>query len=95
MSKPISYFNMQLVKNAAAGLLTSTKKRELITPVLEKRHWLLVKYRIQYKVLLYAFRAVHHMAPEYITALIHMNSGTPQRSFNFLLLSVPKTHSNT
>ncbi len=83
---------LQLVQNAAARLLTRTKKREHITPVLEKLHWLLVKYRIQYKVLLYVFKAVHDMAPEYITDLIHMNSGRPQRSFNCLLLSVPKTH---
>ncbi len=53
---------LQLVQYAAARLLTSTKKREHITPDLEKLHWLPVKYRIQYKVLLYVFKAVHDMA---------------------------------
>ncbi len=86
---------LQLVQNAAARLLTITKKREHITPVLEKLHWLPVKYRIQYKVLLYVFKAVHDMASEYIKDLIHMNSCRPQRSFNCLLLSVPKTHLKT
>ncbi len=79
---------LQLVQNAAARLLTITKKREHIT-------WLPVKYRIQYKVLLYVFKAVHDMALEYIKDLIHMNSCRPQRSFNCLLLSVPKTHLKT
>ncbi len=51
---------LQLVQNAAARLLTSTKKREHITPVLEKLHWLPVKYRIQYKVLLYVFNPLPH-----------------------------------
>lgn len=43
---------LQLVQNAAARLLTGIKKREHITPVLKRLHWLPVKYRIQYKVLL-------------------------------------------
>ncbi len=86
---------LQLVQYAAARLLTSTTKREHITPVLEKLHWLPVKYRIQYKVLLYVFKAVHDMAQEYIKDLIHMNSCRPQRSFNCLLLSILKTRLKT
>lgn len=44
---------LQLVQNAAARLPTSTKKRERIIPVLEKLHWLPVKFQIHYKVLPY------------------------------------------
>ncbi len=40
-------------------LLTGTRGREHITPVLIELHWLPVRYRIHYKVLLYVFKAVH------------------------------------
>ncbi len=91
VSQSLAISRLQLVQNAAARLLTSTKTREHITPVLGKLHWLPLKYRIQYKVLLYVFKAVHDMALEYIKDLIHMNSCRPQRSLNCLLLSIPKT----
>lgn len=73
---------LQLVQNAAARLLTVTMKREHITPVWGKPHWLPVKYRIQYMVLMYVFKTIHDMDKEYIMDLIHLNSGRSQRSFN-------------
>ncbi len=48
-----------LVQNSAARLLIGTRGGEHITPVLIKLHWLSVRYRIHYKVLLYVFKAVH------------------------------------
>ncbi len=55
----LSLSRLQLVQNSASRLLTGTKGREHITPVLIKRHWLPVRYRIHYIVLLYVFKAVH------------------------------------
>ena len=46
---------LQLVQNAAARLLTGTKKREHISPVLASLHWLPVKFRIDFKILLNRF----------------------------------------
>ncbi|KAL0964863.1 hypothetical protein UPYG_G00330070, partial [Umbra pygmaea] len=43
---------LQMVQNAAARLLTNTKKHEHITPVLASLHWLPVQSRIQFKILL-------------------------------------------
>lgn len=40
---------LQMVQNAAARLLTNTKKYEHITPVLASLHWLPVQSRIQFK----------------------------------------------
>ena len=37
---------LQMVQNAAARMLTGTKKREHITPVLAQLHWLPVKFKI-------------------------------------------------
>jgi len=47
---------LQLVQNAAAGLLTATKKREHITPVLASLHWLPVRFTIDFKILMFVFK---------------------------------------
>ncbi|KAI2646420.1 Isochorismate synthase, chloroplastic [Labeo rohita] len=43
---------LQLIQNAAARILTRTRKSEHITPVLRSLHWLPVIFRIDFKVLL-------------------------------------------
>lgn len=45
----------QLVQNAAAGLLTGTRKMDRITPILTSLQWLPVRYRIDFKALLIFF----------------------------------------
>ena len=57
---------LQLVQNAAARLLSGTKKREHITPVLASLHWLPVKFRIDFKVLLFVFKTCHSLSPSYL-----------------------------
>ncbi len=54
---------LQLVQNSAARLLTGTRKNEHITPVLRELHWLPVSYRIDFKILLFVFKALHGTAP--------------------------------
>ena len=61
---------LQLVQNSAARLLTGTKKRNHITPVLASLHWLPVKYRIDFKILLFAFKSINGLAPSYLTDLV-------------------------
>ena len=34
--------------------------------MLVELHWLPVEYRIQYKILLFAFKGIHNLAPKYI-----------------------------
>ncbi len=43
---------LQIIQNAAARILTRTRKSEHITPVLRSLHWLPVTFRIDFKVLL-------------------------------------------
>ena len=62
---------LQLVQNAAARLITGTRKREHITPVLASLHWLPVRYRIQFKILLLAYKCQNGLAPSYLSDLIH------------------------
>ncbi len=87
-----SLSRLQLVQDSAASLLTGTKGREHITPVLIKLHWLPVWYRIHYKVLLYVFKAVHGLSPDYVTDLISVCQSSRYLRSNYqLLLMVPRS----
>ncbi|XP_062859981.1 uncharacterized protein LOC134322037, partial [Trichomycterus rosablanca] len=82
---------LQLVQNAAARVLTRTKKFDHITPVLSSLHWLPVKFRIDYKILLLTYKALHGLAPQYLSELInHYSPARPLRSQDAGLLIVPK-----
>jgi len=57
---------LQKLQNQAARLVTNTKKRDHITPVLRELHWLPVQARIIFKILTFAFRAVRGTGPAYL-----------------------------
>ena len=65
--------------------------RHSITAVLRRLHWLPVKWRINYKIVVLVFRALHGLAPAYVSTLI-----TPYeprgalRSTDSALLCVPR-----
>jgi hypothetical protein len=61
---------LQRVQNAAARLVTRTRKYHHITPVLMKLHWLPVEHRVRYKIELLTFKALHGLAPPYIEELV-------------------------
>ena len=61
---------LQRVQNAAARLITKTRKHEHITAVLIGLHWLPIKQRIEYKLLLLTFQSLHGLAPAYVTELL-------------------------
>ncbi len=63
---------LQLVLNSAARVLTRTPSIMHISPVLQRLHWLPVKYRIDFKILLLTFKALHNLAPPYLTDLLHI-----------------------
>ena len=63
---------LQRVQNAAARVLTSSRKYFHIPPVLQELHWLPVRYRIHFKILLLTFKALNGMAPAYISDLINV-----------------------
>ena len=61
---------LQLVQNSAARVISRTPSTQHITPVLKQLHWLLVLLRINYKILLLTFKALHTLAPPYLTELL-------------------------
>ncbi len=68
---PASSINkLQVVQNAAARVLTRSRKYDHITPILQSLHWLPIKYHISYKILLLTYKALNGLAPAYLTSLL-------------------------
>ena len=90
---PLQQINrLQSLQNSAARLLTLTKKTSHITPILRTLHWLPVQKRIQFKILMLVYRAIHHLAPKYMQdSLIMYRPTRSLRSSNSLFLQVPRT----
>ena len=55
---------LQRVQNAAARLVTGSPRFCHITPVLESLHWLPIKYRIHFKIVLLTFKCIYGLAPQ-------------------------------
>ena len=86
---------MQRVQNAAARLVTSTPRYCHITPILYELHWLPVKFRINFKLLLITFKALYGMAPNYFADLLNIrkNGNYSLRSNDSIMLEYPKEKS--
>ena len=69
---------LQVLQNSAARLITGTRRREHISPVLFALHWLPIRQRIKFKLLLLVYRCLHQLAPAYLSELI--TPYTPARS---------------
>uniref|UniRef100_A0A8C6LBK5 Reverse transcriptase domain-containing protein n=1 Tax=Nothobranchius furzeri TaxID=105023 RepID=A0A8C6LBK5_NOTFU len=81
---------LQLLQNSAARIISRTPSFHHITPVLQQLHWLPVTSRIQFKILLYTFKAIHNLAPPYLSDLLHPSTSTRSlRSSSSIHLSVP------
>jgi hypothetical protein len=61
---------LQRVQNCAARVITGVRRSDHITPVLNVLHWLRISERIEYKVLLLAYKCLHNSAPEYLKTLL-------------------------
>ena len=63
---------LQYVMNASAKVITCKRKFDHVTPLLIELHWLPVRQRIVFKILLYTFKALHGATPKYVTELISL-----------------------
>ena len=91
---------LQRVPNAAARLIFEESKYFHVTPLLKSLHWLPVKYRIIFKVLLITFKTIHGLVPVYIGELISIKDvslsryclhSTKSLTLNYLALKSHKT----
>ncbi|XP_060604137.1 uncharacterized protein LOC132756992 [Ruditapes philippinarum] len=81
---------LQHLQNTAARIITGTSRFEHITPVLKKLHWIPVVYRVDFKILMQTYKALHDQSPIYLKHLLALYQ--PTRNFKAtLLLAESKT----
>jgi hypothetical protein len=61
---------LQLAQNSAARVVSKTKKRDHISPVLQELHWLPVEQRIEHKLLSLTYQTVDKTAPLYLSDIV-------------------------
>ena len=82
---------IQRIQNIAARLVTLTKRNNHITPILHQLHWLPIRKRVSYKILLLVFKALHNLGPRYLSELLTRYTPTRAlRSQNLFKLNVPR-----
>ncbi len=88
---PTSLINkLQIVQNVVARV------KKIWSPILQSLHWLLIKFRISYKILLLAYKALNALAPAYLTNLLSRYNPTRSlKSQNSGLLVVPRIAKST
>jgi hypothetical protein len=67
---------LQLVQNATARVVAKLRKYDRITAVRKKLHWLPIRARIEFKILLLTWKSRHKMAPKYLSDLLVENACT-------------------
>ena len=66
---------LQSVQNAAARLIGGLRKFDHITILTrDMLHWLPIKQRINFKIAVLTYKALHQQAPCYITSMCHLAS---------------------
>ena len=63
-------FRLQKVLNTAARILKKIPKFSHITDILKDSHWLPIRQRITFKILLLTYQAYYNTAPDYLCELI-------------------------
>ena len=84
---------LQWVQNACATLICGSFIFSHITPLLRELHWLPIRQRISFKILLIVYKALNGQAPSYITDLLtpkfQTHSHNLRSSQDTLLLQIP------
>ena len=78
------------MQNSAAHIVTKTRKYYHIIPILQNLHWLPVRQRIYFKILLIIYKSINDMAPEYLCELVsNRKSSRTLRSSSQIPMQVP------
>lgn len=87
---------LQRCQNTAARIVLCLPKREHITPELKSLHWLPVHARISFKLLLFVYKIVNDMSPEYLKDVIVLSDPKYNtRSSDKIKLEIPATNLKT
>ena len=90
---PTSSLNkLQRIQNMAARVVLGLKKYDSISAAFVYLHWLPIKERIDFKILLLTYKALNGQAPSYLKDLLQPRlTNYSMRSHNKILLTIPRT----
>ena len=79
-------YKLQKLQNSCARLIYGKKRREHVTPLLKELHWLPIRQRIVFKILLLVFKFYNNAVPVYINELLQISER------NRSILKVPRAN---
>ena len=82
----LNLVKLQKLQNSCARLIYGKKRRDHVTPLLHELHWLPVRQRIVFKILLMVFKSYKNLVPIYISDLLQ------KRERDELVLVVPRAN---
>ena len=87
---------IQRIQNKAARLIFGISRRDHISPYITHLHWLPVKQRVNFKILVLIYQCINNSAPIYLSELIsmyntHSNKRNLRSSKDITKLIIPKT----
>jgi len=87
---------LQSAQNAAARLITGTRRSDHITTVVRELHWLPVRHRVDFKLAVLVYKALHDLTAPYLAddcQLIVSNASRCRlRSADIDICVVPRTN---
>lgn len=89
---------LQRLQNWGAKLIFRATKYDHASPFLQQLHWLPVKERIAFKILMCVFKAINGIAPDYVSSLLTLYAparGGLRSSTDVTRLEVPKIRNRT
>jgi hypothetical protein len=63
---------LENIQRTAARIITKKRKYDSITPELISLHWLPIRERIAFKILVLVFKSLHQQTPKYISAMLQV-----------------------
>ena len=78
---------LQRLQNKAARLVFACGRDQSSAGLLRSLHWLPVKERIIFKLMLYVYKCIHNEAPSYLSNLISLNRDSVSGSYRQRLCS--------
>ena len=83
---------LERLQNAAARVITGSKKFDHVKPLLHKLHWLPIEDRITFKILLLTYKSLNEKGPVYLRELFQLRDPPRTlRSVHALILDYPRT----
>ena len=84
---------IQRIQNTAARIVSLVSKHTSATQLRKDLHWLPIRARIDYKILILVFRALNSGTPSYISDIVkHQTRNRPVRSRHLHQLQTPTTN---